>query len=167
MKSKHPFTVVSSFALLVSACSGAGDLGEPENEASNDGSTEAISVGDGLSSETEQAFVVCDENGNRYASEEDAVAAGLSEAQYGATYCQYFEDSEPAKTTASNQSVQPCLEAVAKQVGTDEVSLIRVEQSEAATGVYVNVVGAEAPWLCTAWGTDVAGVMYTGDEGAL
>jgi hypothetical protein len=47
--------------------------------------------------ETEQSaaaeadFEVCDENGNRYPSEEAAQKAGLEEAQYGATYCQYFE----------------------------------------------------------------------------
>ena len=35
----------------------------------------------------EQSIVYCDENGNRYATETDARAAGLTEAQFGATYC--------------------------------------------------------------------------------
>lgn len=34
-----------------------------------------------------ETFEVCDENGNRYPSEEDAEAAGLSRAEYGATFC--------------------------------------------------------------------------------
>lgn len=34
-----------------------------------------------------ESMVVCDENGNRYSSSADAEAAGLSQAQYGATYC--------------------------------------------------------------------------------
>ncbi|MDE1467211.1 hypothetical protein [Aurantiacibacter sp. D1-12] len=39
----------------------------------------------------EETLDICDENGNRYASNEEAEAAGLEPAQYGATYCQYFE----------------------------------------------------------------------------
>jgi hypothetical protein len=35
----------------------------------------------------ETAVPICDENGNVYASEEAAAATGLSEAEYGATYC--------------------------------------------------------------------------------
>lgn len=35
---------------------------------------------------------ICDENGNVYASEQEAKDAGLTEAQYGATYCQYLDD---------------------------------------------------------------------------
>ena len=40
---------------------------------------------------SEGAFEVCDESGNRYPSEDAAKAEGLEEAQYGATYCQYFD----------------------------------------------------------------------------
>jgi len=65
-----------------------------------------------------------------------------------------------------NPAIQPCLKAVAEKVGSDEVSLNKVEWSEAATGVYVNVAGADAPWLCTAWGDEVAGLSYTDDDGA-
>lgn len=34
-----------------------------------------------------EQIVVCDENGNRYSTEAEAKAAGLTSAQYGATYC--------------------------------------------------------------------------------
>lgn len=37
------------------------------------------------------AMVVCDEQANRYASEQDALDAGLSYAQFGATYCPEYK----------------------------------------------------------------------------
>ncbi len=37
--------------------------------------------------DTAEEMVICDEEGNRYSSAAEAEAAGLSPAQYGATYC--------------------------------------------------------------------------------
>jgi hypothetical protein len=55
-------------------------------------------------------IVICDENGNRYANEQEAAATGLTEAQYGATYCQYFDKNgnklieDTTDTTADDSS---------------------------------------------------------------
>ncbi len=38
-------------------------------------------------------IIICDETGNRYTNEQEAKATGLSESQYGATYCQYFDEN--------------------------------------------------------------------------
>ncbi len=63
-----------------------------------------------------------------------------------------------------------CLAAVANEVQNGGLSVIRSEVSEGdgLTNVYVNVPGAQAPWLCraTAQGS-VVEVMYSGSEGAL
>ena len=61
---------------------------EETTEAVEEATEEVAEAGEAASEE----MTICDENGNRYASEEDAAAAGLEEAQYGATYCQYFEE---------------------------------------------------------------------------
>ncbi len=37
--------------------------------------------------EADPAITICDDKGNRYASEDDARAAGLPDAAFGATYC--------------------------------------------------------------------------------
>ena len=34
----------------------------------------------------------CDENGNKFVSEDEARKHGLDDAQFGATFCQYFEN---------------------------------------------------------------------------
>ncbi|RGP41163.1 hypothetical protein BPTFM16_01459 [Altererythrobacter insulae] len=77
--------IIANSALILAACSGQGE--EPETVEEVD----ATEVEAELPETSETAFEVCDENGNRYASEEAAKEAGLEEAQYGATYCQYFE----------------------------------------------------------------------------
>ncbi len=70
--------------------------------------------------------------------------------------------SETAKLEAN------CLKRVAKETGANVLGVARTEFSQAATGVYVNVEGAEAPWLCLG-STDgtISSVMYSGSEGAL
>jgi hypothetical protein len=42
---------------------------------------------DSIAGESEMGITYCDGAGNRYSSEAEAKAAGLSEAEYGATYC--------------------------------------------------------------------------------
>ena len=38
-----------------------------------------------------QSVTLCDENANRYANSEQARAAGLTDAEYGATYCPEYK----------------------------------------------------------------------------
>jgi hypothetical protein len=75
-----------------------------------------------------------------------------------------------AAQAPSSMVVSNCLAAVANEVQNPGVSLIRTEVSEGdgLTNVYVNVPGAQAPWICraTAQGS-VVQVMYSGSEGAL
>lgn len=60
-----------------------------------------------------------------------------------------------------------CLKAVAAQ-GTRVVGTNRIEESQAAIEIYVNVIGGQAPWRCLAYRDGTIGeVSYTGDEGAL
>ena len=71
--------------VALAACS------EPGDQATEAAPVEAVVADAEESAPAETNFEVCDENGNRYPSEDAAKEAGLEEAQYGATYCQYFE----------------------------------------------------------------------------
>lgn len=60
-----------------------------------------------------------------------------------------------------------CKARVAKETGARVTGTNRIEESEAAIGIYVNVEGAEAPWRCLGYKDGTIGeVMYTGSEGA-
>ncbi|WP_260484301.1 hypothetical protein [Sphingomicrobium flavum] len=74
---------LSAAALLISACSSAD---ETANEATT---TDNVIVEEEttLTNTQDSAMSVCDDAGNRYASDAEAQAAGLDPAQYGATYC--------------------------------------------------------------------------------
>ncbi len=62
---------------------------------------------------------------------------------------------------------EKCLKAVADQ-GTIVIGTNRIEESEAAIAIYVNVEGGTAPWRCLGYKDGTIGeVMFTGDEGAL
>ena len=62
---------------------------------------------------------------------------------------------------------EKCHEAVAEK-GTKVVGTNRVEESEAAIEIFVNVEGASAPWRCLGYRDGTIGeVMFTGSEGAL
>lgn len=71
-----------------------------------DKKTETMPIEDDIASE---GIMICDEYGNEYASEQEAIDAGLSEAEYGATYCQY-----PEKTTKTDVVVGENVAAVKK-----------------------------------------------------
>lgn len=60
-----------------------------------------------------------------------------------------------------------CKAAVAKQ-GTRVIGTNRIEESQAAVEIFINVAGAKAPWRCLAQrnGT-ISSVEYTGSEGAM
>lgn len=61
-----------------------------------------------------------------------------------------------------------CAKKVASEVGARVTGTNRIEESEAAIAIYVNVDGAEAPWRCLAYRDGTVGeVMYTGSEGAM
>lgn len=63
---------------------------------------------------------------------------------------------------------EKCLARVADVTGAPVRGTNRIEESEAAIEIYVNVDGAQAPWKCLGYkGGTIAEVMYTGDEGAL
>jgi hypothetical protein len=62
---------------------------------------------------------------------------------------------------------EKCHERLAKEVGAPVVGTNRIEESEAAIAIYVNMQGAEAPWRCLGYKDGTIGeVMYTGSEGA-
>ena len=96
MLRNRPFVILGSSLLLLAACGAQPDQGEEGDDAL------AVETDAAVSSEQSNAttvssvetegdageFEVCDENGNRYPSEADAEAAGLSMAEYGATYCE-------------------------------------------------------------------------------
>ena len=75
---------LASASLLVASCSA--------EEAADNTVGNAIASEDVVVDElvTDGAMEVCDEAGNRYASDAEAEAAGLDPAQYGATYCSEY-----------------------------------------------------------------------------
>ncbi len=62
---------------------------------------------------------------------------------------------------------QRCLKRLRAE-GLAVIGTNRIEESEAATEIFVNIRDADAPWRCLAYrdGT-IAEVMYTGSEGGL
>lgn len=61
-----------------------------------------------------------------------------------------------------------CLSAVAKAANNQQVSTNHIEESQASIEVYVNVQGAQAPWVCRgSRGGTVGEVSYSGSEGDL
>ncbi|MDC8754883.1 hypothetical protein OIK40_09545 [Erythrobacter sp. sf7] len=80
---------------------------------------------------------------------------------------------KPAKAAAAKirgpgSLEEKCLARVNDVTGGGGIGTNRIEQSEAAVEIYINVAGAEAPWRCLAYRDGTIGeVMYTGSEGAL
>ncbi|WP_200982586.1 hypothetical protein [Qipengyuania soli] len=61
-----------------------------------------------------------------------------------------------------------CAKKVGKETGARVIGTNRIEESEAAIAIYINVEGGEAPWQCLAYRDGTIGdIMYTGSEGAL
>lgn len=78
------------------------------------------------------------------------------------------EASKDVPIRGANSLETRCAEKVASTVGAPAIGTNRIEESEAAIEIYVNVTGAEAPWRCLAYRDGTIGdVMYTGSEGAL
>ncbi len=78
----------------------------------------------------------------------------------------------PATTGGNLNSVaaNACRAAIARQTGkaVSDVAVFDVAESEAGVGVMATVAGADAPWACQSSPDGrVAGVSYTGSEGAL
>lgn len=61
-----------------------------------------------------------------------------------------------------------CAARVARETGASVIGTNRIEESEAAIAIFVNVDGATAPWRCLAYRDGTIGeIMFTGDEGAM
>lgn len=80
----------------------------------------------------------------------------------------------PVKTASGDPIRGPggleekCLAKVAKTTGAKVNGTNHIEESQAAIAIYVNVEGAEAPWMCLGYKDGSVGeVSYTGDEGYL
>jgi len=99
----------------------------------------------------------------------------VSEVSTGPTAFEPTPMEMPAAQSAKSRDMirgkggleEKCLKAVADQ-GTIVIGTNRIEESEAAIAIYVNVEGGTAPWLCLGYKDGTIGeVMFTGDEGAL
>jgi hypothetical protein len=86
------------------------------------------------------------------------------------------ESDEPLVTPSvtggnlTSAAATACRAAIANQAGrpVSDVAVFDVAESEAGVGVMATVAGAEAPWACQSSPEgQVAGVTYTGSEGAL
>ncbi|ALE17235.1 hypothetical protein AMC99_01947 [Altererythrobacter epoxidivorans] len=79
----------------------------------------------------------------------------------------------PAKSAAvkirgPNSLESKCADKVGRETGAPVIGTNRIEESEAAIAIYINVQGGEEPWRCLAYRDGTIGeVMYTGSEGAL
>lgn len=97
-----------------------------------------------------------------------AATCGLALLALGACDAAMDTGTDAAASRNASPAEGACLAAVADQVGTGGVSVMKTEISEANTVVYVNVPDAEAPWVCfTSPQGDVSEVRYSGSEGAL
>lgn len=86
-----PATLTLAAALMLSGCGNKEETNEP------------MAVDEAETSE----MPICDENGNVYASEEEAAATGLSEAQYGATYCGTTDEVDMTVTKEVEKTTTP------------------------------------------------------------
>ena len=86
-----PATLTLAGALMLSGC-GTDDATREEMKTKND-RVKSVTETDIEMEKEMNDVVICDENGNRYATVEEAAATGLDSAQYGATYCQYFDEN--------------------------------------------------------------------------
>ena len=81
--------------------------------------------------------------------------------------------SAPAKTAqvkvrGANSLETRCATRVASETGARVIGTNRIEESEAAVDIYINVEGAQAPWRCLAnRDGSIAEVSYSGSEGDL
>ena len=83
-------------------------------------------------------------------------AAGVSSAASG---------SVPMREAKSLET--RCADRVGSEAGARVIGTNRVEESEAAIEIYINVEGAEAPWRCLAnRDGSIEEAMYSGSEGA-
>ena len=85
-------TVALAAALLMAGCQSQGNYVEPSSSP------------------------VCDQNGKVYQSENAAIRAGLSDAQYGATYCNQ-RNSEPASKVCDQFGNVYASERMAERAG--------------------------------------------------
>ena len=91
MKSSAITVIATVSALVIAGCSGATEEEPVENVVVEAGEANPAESGALPSAPSTEAYEVCDADGNRYASDADAEAAGLERAEYGATYCEYAE----------------------------------------------------------------------------
>jgi len=107
--------------------------------------TSPSSANNSESAKNTQHINICDENGNIYTTEQEAKAAGLSESQYGATYCQYFDengneiaDNDTTTTTQTNQvytkTMKAPIEATPLKTVPPTVSTEKFSKKEQLTG---------------------------------
>ncbi|WP_159831783.1 hypothetical protein [Novosphingobium sp. TCA1] len=92
---------------------------------------------------------------------ESVAGAGNSPQQTG-------REKTASKDATAAALEKKCYERVASVTGSKVAGTNRIEHSEAATAIYVNVKGAQAPWRCLGYRNGTIGdVMYTGSEGSL
>ncbi|WP_427966609.1 hypothetical protein [Altererythrobacter sp.] len=109
------------------------------------------------------------------AAEESEPAAATSEPEQMTT-----EDAAPIKMDPPVKAAtadpirgpggleSKCLARVTEQTGGAKTSTNRIEESEAAIEIYVNVEGAQALWKCLgSRDGSITEAYFTGDEGAL
>jgi len=96
----------------------------------------------------------------------DANAGMSAQAEAPATQPPKQALKDPIRSPGGLES--KCLARVNDMTGGGVIGTNRIEESEAAIAIYVNVSGAEAPWRCLGYRDGTIGeVMYTGSEGAL
>jgi hypothetical protein len=100
------------------------------------------------------------------------IAAGLSLGLLAACLRTAEPMPIPVATGGNLTSVaaNACRAAIARETGRpiSDVAVFDVAEAEAGVGVLATVAGAEAPWACQSSPDGrVAGVTYTGSEGAL
>ena len=76
--------------------------------------------------------------------------------------------SAAVKVRGANSLESKCAAKVGRETGAPVIGTNRIEESEAAIAIFINVQGGEEPWRCLAYRDGTIGeVMYTGSEGAM
>ena len=96
--------------------------------------------------------------------------AGMAQPTDGPGSDEADAPAKPAQVAIRgvNSLESRCSERVGRETGARVIGTNRIEESEAAIAIYVNIEGGEEPWRCLAYRDGTIGeIMYTGSEGAL
>lgn len=154
MRQHHRFALAGialAASLLIAACDSSPDA---KSDTDAEVAAEVESTAPAMVDDTSEADRTVTEDGAPMAMEAPVKAPAKGPA------------GDPVRGPGGLE--EKCLSRVAQETGARVIGTNRIEESQAAIEIYVNVEGAQAPWKCLGnRNGSISEVMYTGSEGEL